>query len=100
MLPSFTRWRVWPSRPTSLPDMFELLGHALVVGDDLVERVGDLAEEARLVPRHAHRKIARLHRLQRMKQLMQLGACGRSASRVRRRVPDAEGVASRFFGSS
>ena len=54
-----------------LPDMFELPGHALVVADDLVERVGDLAEEAGLVPRHAHRKIARLHRLQRVQQFMQ-----------------------------
>ena len=55
-----------------LADALELLRHALVGGDDLVERVGDLAFDADAVARHANRKVANPHRLQRRQQLMQL----------------------------
>ena len=55
-----------------LPDMLELLRHALVGGDDLVEGIGDLAGEAGLVARQPHREIADPHRLQRLKQLGQI----------------------------
>ena len=39
--------------------MLELLGHALVGGDDVVEGVGDLAHDAELVAGHADREVAR-----------------------------------------
>ena len=53
-----------------LADPLELLRHALVGGDDLVEGVGDLAGDAELVARHADREIADPHRLERCEQLM------------------------------
>ena len=52
-----------------LAGALELARHALVRGDDLVERVGDLAVEARLVARQAHGEIAVAHGLQRAQQL-------------------------------
>ena len=55
-----------------LADALELLGHALVGGDDLVEGVGDLADDADLIARHPHREIADPHRLQRLQQFMNL----------------------------
>ncbi len=54
-----------------LPDPFELLGHALVGGDDFIERVGDLAEDADAVAGHADGKVADPHGLQRMKEFRQ-----------------------------
>ena len=48
-----------------LADPLELLRHALIGGDDLVERVGDLALDAEPVAGHAHREIADAHRLKR-----------------------------------
>ena len=56
-----------------MADALELLRHALVGGDDLVERIGDLAEQADLVAGHAHGEVAHAHRLQRIEQIVQLG---------------------------
>jgi hypothetical protein len=67
---------------------FELLGHALVGGHDLVERVGDLAEDPELIAGHPHREIADPHGLQRLQQLIHLGrgaAVEAFAGRRRRR---------------
>ena len=55
-----------------LADAFELLGHALIGGNDLVEGVGDLAHDADPVSGHADRKVANTHRLKRMQKLLQL----------------------------
>ena len=62
--------------PDDLADMLELLRHALVGRDDLVEGVGDLAGEAGPVARQPHREVADPHRLQRVQQLV----AGRSRS--------------------
>ena len=59
-----------------LADSLELLRHALVGGDDLVEGIGDLAREADLVARQAHREIADAHGLQRMQELAELFVFG------------------------
>ena len=48
----------------ALADALELLRHALVGGDDLVEGVGDLAFDAEPVARHADREVADPHGLQ------------------------------------
>ena len=71
----------------ALADPLELLRHALVGGDDLVEGVGDLAFDAEPVARQANRKVADPHRLQRRKQIVQLMA-GRC--RCRWSAPPAE----------
>ena len=55
-----------------LADAFELLRHALVGGDDLVEGVGDLAQDTDLVAGHAHGEVAHAHGLQRVQEIMQL----------------------------
>jgi hypothetical protein len=57
--------------PDHLPDPVELLCHALVGGNDLVERVGDLAHQADLIARHADGEIADPHRLERAQQLVE-----------------------------
>ena len=54
-----------------LADPLDLLGHALVGGDDLIKGIGDLAHDADAVAGHAHREIADPHRLQRVKQFRQ-----------------------------
>ena len=83
-----------------LADALELLRHALVGGDDLVEGVGDLAEQADLVAGHPDREVADPHGLQRAQEIMQLG--GRAAvetavgHRTRRRAIRL-GVADRFI---
>ena len=56
-----------------MADAFELLRHALVGSDDLVEGVGDLAEDADLAARHAYREVAHAHGLQRAQEVMQFG---------------------------
>ena len=61
-----------PSLPTTWPDVLELLGYALVVGDDLIEGIGDLADEARRLAGHAHGEIAHPHRLEGSEQLVKL----------------------------
>ena len=53
-----------------LADALELLRHALVGGDDLVEGVGDLARDAGPVARQPHAKIPYLHGLQGLQQLV------------------------------
>ena len=50
--------------PDDLADVLELAGHALVGGRDIVESVGDLAEDADLVAGHADREVAEPHCLQ------------------------------------
>ena len=62
--PNLTRWRVLPFAADHLADAFELLRHALVGGDDLVEGVGDLALDPEIVAAHAHGEIAGAHGLQ------------------------------------
>jgi len=41
--PNLTRWRVFPSRPTTWPTRSKLLRHPLIGGDDFIESIGDLA---------------------------------------------------------
>ena len=59
-----------------LPNALELTRHALVGGDDLIEGIGDLAHDADLVARHAHREIADAHGLQGMQELAELFVFG------------------------
>ena len=51
-----------------LANQLELLRHALVGCDDLVESVGDLAVDAEIVAAHPHREVAAAHRLQGQQQ--------------------------------
>ena len=55
----------------NLADALELLGHALIGGDDFIEGVGDLAHDADPVAGHARREVADPHRLQRVQQFPQ-----------------------------
>jgi len=67
--------------------VLELLGHALAVGDDLVEGIGDPGRDASRVRRHAHGEVAHAHRLQDPKQLLQIGPVHRAVGdRCRRRA--------------
>ena len=52
-----------------LSDALELLRHAIIGRDDLVEYVGNLALDAGAVHGHPHRKVATAHRLQGDKKL-------------------------------
>jgi hypothetical protein len=52
-----------------LANIFELLRHPLVGGDDLVKGIGDLAVDAGRVARQAHREIADSDRLQCMEKV-------------------------------
>ena len=47
-----------------LPDILELLGHAFVGGDDIVEGIGDLPGAAGEIAGKPRREITALHRLQ------------------------------------
>src|SRR6516164_7722536 len=58
-----------------LTDALELLRHAFVGSHDLVEGVGDLAQEADLIAGHADREVAHAHGLQRIQEVVQLGRC-------------------------
>jgi hypothetical protein len=49
--------------PDDPPDMVELLGHALVGGDDVVESVGYLPRDTDLIARHPDAEVADTHRL-------------------------------------
>jgi hypothetical protein len=76
-----------------MADAVELLRHALVGGDDLVEGVRDLAEDAGLAARHAYREIAHAHGLQRIQELVQFGR------RAARELPfGGDGVGRRTIG--
>ncbi len=55
-----------------LPDPLELPRHALVGGDDLIECIGDLADDADAIAGHAHREIADPHRLHGVEQFRQV----------------------------
>jgi hypothetical protein len=59
----------------------ELVRHLFVVGDDLVEAVGDAAEQAGPLDRQAHREVAVAHGLERAQQLPQSGARGLARGR-------------------
>jgi hypothetical protein len=52
-----------------LTGALELACQSLIRGDDLVEGVGDLAREAGMITREAHREIAVADRLQGAQQL-------------------------------
>src|SRR5215469_2468685 len=79
-----------------LAHLLELLCHALVGGDDLVEAIGDLAGDAGLVARQANREIADAHRLEGVEQNLEgpmlagivavgalvIGLCDREARRL------------------
>ena len=71
-----------------LADALELLRHALVGGDDLVEGIGDLADQADMVAGHADGEIADAHGLQGVQEFVQIGRAvagrGRSAVDFRR----------------
>jgi hypothetical protein len=58
-----------PAREAAFADglsyALELRGETLVGRDDLVERIGDLARDARTVARETYRKIAVAYGLQR-----------------------------------
>ena len=58
--------------PDNLADMRQLFRHPLVGGDDLVERVGDLAGEPGAVVGQAHREIAEANGLQRVQYVAQI----------------------------
>ena len=55
-----------------LADEFKLVRHAFVRGDDVVERVCDLAGNAGQVAAQPHREVAGAHRLQGDQQLVRL----------------------------
>src|SRR6185312_5053488 len=54
-----------------LPGALQFLGHALVGGDDLIEGLGNLADEAFVVGGHADGEVAGAHGLQRVQQLVE-----------------------------
>ncbi len=72
--------------PHHLTDPFELMGNALIGGDDLVEGVGDLAHDADAVAGHAHGEIADPHGLQRVQQFTQLARLAAIQVRFMRRL--------------
>ena len=55
-----------------LTDAFELLGHALVVGDDLIESVGDLAGQTDAIAAKAHTEAAIAHLLERNQEFFEV----------------------------
>ena len=55
-----------------LAGALQLLRHVLVGGDNVVEGVGDLADQADMVAGHAHRKVAGLHGLENMQEFVQV----------------------------
>src|SRR6185437_1351631 len=55
-----------------LSDALELLRHALVAGGDLVEGIGDLADDADTVAGQPDREIAGAHDLQRAEQVVEI----------------------------
>jgi len=59
-----------------LADALELFGHALVRSHDLVESIGDLADDSDLIAGHPHREIADPDGLQGVEQVMQFGGRG------------------------
>jgi len=61
-----------PFLADALADAVQLLGHAAVGRDDLVERVGDLTAQAGPVARQPDREVAVAHRLQGMEQLAEI----------------------------
>ena len=82
--------------------MLELLRHALVGGDDLVERVGDLALDADLVARQPDGEIADAHGLQRAEQLVEIEAMAVQAvgSRSARRGSSLRGRGKAISGEA
>jgi hypothetical protein len=68
--PKLTRWRVWPSRPTTWQRALKLLRHPFVGGGDLIEGVRDLALNPEIVAAHARGKIAGPHGLKRLQQIL------------------------------
>jgi hypothetical protein len=60
--------------PDDLTGALELIGHALVGDHDLVEGVGDLADQTCLVAGQTNGKVTVTHRLKRAQQLAQIDA--------------------------
>ena len=61
-----------PLTPQRLPHALKLSGHPLVISNDVIERIGNLAHHADPVARQTHREVTDLHCLQRREQLSQL----------------------------
>ena len=59
-----------PLATDNLADALELLRHPLIGGDDLVERIRDLAVDPEIIAAHAHREVAGTHGLERPKQIL------------------------------
>ena len=57
--------------PDQLTDPLDLLGHALIGCNDLIESIRDLAEEAVFLAGHPHGKVAGPHRTQRLQKILQ-----------------------------
>ena len=72
-----------PFRADDLGQPLELLRHPLVALDHVVERVGDLAGDARPLDRQPHREVAFLERGEREQQLRLVDVAGGA----RRSVP-------------
>ena len=57
--------------PDQLADALELLGHALIGCNDVIESIRDLAEEAVFLAGHPHGKVAGPHCAQRLQKILQ-----------------------------
>jgi hypothetical protein len=55
-----------------LADQFQLLSHPLVGGNDIVERIGDLASQLGPISREPNRKVAGAHGLKCSQQPVQI----------------------------
>jgi hypothetical protein len=53
-----------------MTDVFELIRHSLIGGDDLVESIGDLSREPGLVTGESDREISQPNCLERVQQEM------------------------------
>ena len=54
-----------------LADAIDLLGHALIGCNDVIESIRDLAEEAVFLAGHPHGKVAGTHCAQRLQEVLQ-----------------------------
>ena len=60
-----------PFTPDDLTDPLDLLGHALIGCNDVIESIRDLAEKAVFLAGHSHGKVAGAHRAQRLQKVLQ-----------------------------
>jgi hypothetical protein len=86
-----------PSMSALPPDHFahvlELLRHALVGGDDGVERIADLARDPCARSRQAHREVTRLHCVQRIEEILMIEIGGDGIARRPSGVPVGSALA-------